>query len=244
MIIAGSDSIAGAGVQRDIRTCHEIGAVFTNVITCITAQNSIGVQAILDTPKEMIKSQISSIKEDFNISYIKTGMLHSIEIIDIVDELTNEFLGAKKLILDPVMIATSGGRLLKNEAIEKIKTLITKALIITPNLPEAEVLTDIKISTIEDIRLACQKMHSIGAKNVLLKGGHFDIEGELIINTLFDGKNFYEFTSKRIKNKEFHGSGCMLASAISAYLYKNKGEMFKSIQEACSFVDKSLLSYF
>ncbi len=242
MIIAGSDSIGGAGVQRDIRTCHQIGVTATNIITCVTAQNGFGVQRIEDVSLETILQQIESIQAEYDITYVKTGMLHKKEIISTIHDFIKHNHRIK-LILDPVIIATSGGKLLQDDAIYQMKSMLASAFVVTPNLPEAEILSDIKITTQVDLIQACNIIYQLGAKNVVIKGGHFDLGSNIVTNILFDGHSHYEFSSPRIVGQEFHGSGCMFASAVTSYLFL-KHDTVTSIKLASDFVYQSLCNYF
>jgi len=243
MVIAGSDSIASAGIQRDIKTFHEIGVLATTVITCITAQNTSSIRAIQDISVDLIQQQIDAIMDECNVTTLKTGMLYTDKIAHVVYEFVciNPDI---RLILDPVMIATSGVKILNDDAICALTELISKAYVVTPNANEAEILAKMSIQTQHDVENACLIIHSLGVKNVIIKGGHLDQGGDFIINTLFDGKKFHRFAHPRIKNCEFHGSGCMFASALSAYLFQNRNDLVSSVEMASDFTYKSIRSHY
>lgn len=215
LTIAGSDSSGGAGVQADLKTFSAIGTYGMSVITAITAQNTEGVFMVEDLSKEIIRKQIEVVIEDIKPKAIKIGMVSNPEIInEIVDTLSKYDI--EYLVVDPVMISKSGFYLLKPEAKDAlIKNLIPKAYILTPNTLEAEEISGIKINTLEDMKEAGEKILELGPKYVLMKGGH--LEGEAI--DVLIGKDVYkELKSERLNNKNTHGTGCTLSSAITSYL--------------------------
>ncbi len=229
MVIGGSDSIAGAGIQADIKTLQTIGVFATTVITAVTAQNTSSIIGIQQISTDIVKKQILQIDDEIDVQIVKTGMLYSEKIVDIVEKyIKND----QKLILDPVMVATSGRKLMTNSSV--FNKLISKAYIITPNIPEAEVLSGIKIKNANDIKSAAEKIIQLGAKNVLIKGSHINESEDFIINRLFCDTKIFEFKNKRFKG-DFHGTGCMLSSALSGYLYK-KNDLYNATELALNFV--------
>jgi len=215
MTIAGSDSGGGAGIQADLKTFAALGVYGTSTLTAITAQNTTGVTAVHEIPTEIISAQINAVLTDIGADAVKTGMLASSSIIQCVaSELQRR--PVPWLVVDPVMVAKSGDPLLWGDAIEALRTLLVPlASVITPNIPEAEALTGVKIDSDSQAREAAQKLVSMGAKSVVVKGGHR--EGPAT-DLFFDGSSFQEFTSPRIETVNTHGTGCTFASAIAAGL--------------------------
>ncbi len=212
--IAGSDSGGGAGIQADIKAISFHRGYAMTVLTAVTAQNTLGVQEIFPLPKEIIKKQLESVMDDLAPDVIKTGMLADHETI----ELISEFLENKKIVVDPVMVATSGDRLIESSAVEAIMNfLIPNAYLVTPNIYEAEILSNIKIIDLETQIDAGKKILERGAENVLIKGGHSKSE---IIHDCLIQKDLKEtvFKSKRLDSKNTHGTGCSLASSIATLL--------------------------
>ena len=226
MTIAGSDSGGGAGIQADLKTFAALGVYGTSVLTAITSQNTLGVTDVLELPTSLIRSQFDAVISDIGTDVVKTGMLSSSEIIRTVADMIKDRI-IEKLVVDPVMVAKSGDRLLQEEATETLRTiLIPLAMVVTPNVPEAEVLTGKKIESLDDARIAAREIVGMGAKAVVVKGGH--LEGPAT-DVLCDGKDFTEFTSERIDTANTHGTGCTFASATAAGLAKGL-----SIAEAVS----------
>lgn len=224
LTIAGSDSGGGAGIQTDLKTITVLGGYGMSVITALTAQNTVGVQAVFELPLDFIEKQIDSVMEDIGVDAVKTGMLSSSPIVSLVASKIAQYR-VKRLVVDPVMVAKSGDPLLKEEAQEALREeLIPLAFVVTPNLPEASVLAGMKVSNLKTMKDAARHIHGMGAKNVLVKGGH--LEGELV-DLLFDGKAFFEFRGPRIPTNNTHGTGCTFASAIATELAKGS-----TIQEA------------
>ncbi|MEA2053992.1 MAG: bifunctional hydroxymethylpyrimidine kinase/phosphomethylpyrimidine kinase [Candidatus Thermoplasmatota archaeon] len=211
LTIGGSDSSGGAGIQADLKAFSVAGVYGTSVITCITSQNTMEVKSIYPLPTEVIKSQIDVILDDFEIGAAKTGMLYMPEIAKIVAEKMEGI----RLVVDPVLISTTGSTLSSPNLVEAIKKyLIPSCCLITPNVEEAEKICGIKIEGIEDARKACGIIHGLGAENVVIKGGHMKGDASDI---LFDGNEFYTFTLPRI-SKKAHGSGCIFSAFITAFL--------------------------
>ncbi len=226
LIIAGSDSSGGAGIQADIKTITSLGSYALTAITAVTVQNTNGVKLVIPVPSNVIKNQIIFSASDIKPDAIKIGMLQSKQVIKKVLE-SLKILRIKKIILDPVMVAKGGAKLIDKEAIEFLKkNLINQVSLITPNIPEAEVLTGIKIKSKEDMILAADQLISFGARNVLIKGGHLNTKK---VEDLFLSKLDYKiFTSQRYKTNNTHGTGCTLSSAITTFF-----SCGKSIKKAC-----------
>lgn len=235
LTIAGSDSCGGAGIQADLKTFAAIGIHGTSVITAITAQNTRKIYDIMEIPLQMINQQFSAIFNDFQISFAKTGMLYSKNVIELVSKKIEEY--KFNLILDPVIFAGSGSRLLKEDAENAlIKSLFPKTHVVTPNIIEAGKITSQKIQNIEDMKDSAIKIKELGPKAVLIKGGH--LKSEKIADILYFEDEFTSFEKNKIKN-QMHGTGCTLSAAITAYL-----TLDNSIQEAVAkaedFIDLAI----
>lgn len=238
LTIAGSDSGGGAGIQADLKTFQELEVYGMSVITAVTAQNTLGVQAVYPMTVEAVEEQLYSIATDLQPDAIKTGMLYSGEIIGKVAEVV-EKNSWMKLIVDPVMIAKGGASLLQEEAVEALKAkLIPLAYVVTPNIPEAEALTGIKIETLDDRKRAAEKIHAMGAVNVVIKGGH-STDKKHVIDLLYDGEAFHEFDSIRKQTKNTHGTGCTFAAAITAELAKGRS-VHDAIRVAKKFISAAI----
>ncbi len=218
LIIAGSDSGGGAGIQADIKTTTALGGYAMTAITAITAQNTLGVAGVHEVPVDVITQQMRAVLEDLGADAIKTGMLYSSAVIESVAACLEELQVKAPLVLDPVMVAKGGAELLEGSAVEALKAeLIPRATLVTPNLPEAEVLTGLSIKTPDDQARAGEKILSMGAHAVLVKGGHG--QGELVTDVLIStDSERQDFTAPRIDTKHTHGTGCTLASAIATRL--------------------------
>ena len=240
MTKAGSDSGAGAGIQADLKTFAAMGVYGTAVITVVTAQNTLGVTAIKELPLYIIAAQIEAIISDIGTDTVKTGMLSSPAIIKLVSREIRR-LGLTQLIVDPVMVSKRGDRLLHKDSVEYLKKdLIPLATVVTPNIPEAEVLTGMTIRTPKDAREAAKAILSLGAKNIVVKGGH--LAGDAV-DTFYDGHEFSELRSARIDTKNTHGTGCTFASAIAASLAKGT-PMLEAVSQAKTYVTEAIrLSY-
>lgn len=217
LTIAGSDSGGGAGIQADLKTFQELGVFGTSALTAVTAQNTYGVSAIQPINTEMIQAQIRAVIQDFNVKAVKTGMLFSAEIIHAVaDELRDSGI---PLVIDPVMIAKGGASLLKDEAVEALKSvLLPIATVVTPNIPEAEVLTGLEIKSESDIERAAEHMMALGAHSVVIKGGHR--KEAAFAEDLFVGSDGTHFSvrSNWVETKDTHGTGCTYSAALAAFL--------------------------
>ena len=215
MTIAGSDSGGGAGIQADLKTFSALGVFGTSTLTAITAQNTVGVTAVHEIPTDVIAAQIDAVVSDIGADAVKTGMLSSSPIVATVADAVRRH-GISNLVVDPVMVAKSGDRLLREEAIATIRNeLIPLAKVVTPNIPEAEDLTGRSIESDDDVRRAAEAIIGMGAKSVVVKGGHR--EGPPT-DVLYDGEEFLEFTTERIPSTNTHGTGCTFASAVAAGL--------------------------
>jgi len=218
LTIAGSDSSGGAGIQADLKTFAANGVYGMSAITAITAQNTEGVRDIHPIPIKILESQIAAVMDDIGADAVKIGMLHSSEVIQTVLDALKKYQ-MENVVLDPVMVATSGDKLLRDEAIETlIKDLLPAASVITPNIPEAEIILEKKIKTEEDFQNAARELSQTGAKSVLLKSGHFK-GGELSDIFYITSKDeLIEMPFKRIETKNTHGTGCTLSSAVASWL--------------------------
>jgi hydroxymethylpyrimidine/phosphomethylpyrimidine kinase len=219
LTIAGSDSGAGAGIQADLKTFAAIGVYGTSVVTAITAQNTVGVTKIVELSADIVAAQIDAVIEDIGAHALKTGMLANSVIIETVAGKIREH-ALKNFVVDPVMVAKSGDLLLRADAIDTLRSsLIPLAAVVTPNLPETEQLTGMKLSRPKDLEAAAQKIIHMGAKSVVIKGGH---RRGPAIDLFFDGKKFRELRSPRIRTRHTHGTGCTFSAAIAAYLAKGE----------------------
>lgn len=235
LVIAGSDSGGGAGIQADIKTITYFKAYAMTAVTAITAQNTLGVQSIYPLPKETVIDQIQSVLNDLSPDVIKIGMLADIEIINYISKNISNF----KIVLDPVMVATSGDVLVDENVISSIKnTLIEKSFLITPNIYEAEILTDIKIKNLDDQISAANELLKLGCKNVLIKGGHGN--SDKINDVLISSDGVHRiFESKKIKSTNTHGTGCSLASAIASNIGLGN-DINKAIKKSIKYVQNGI----
>jgi hydroxymethylpyrimidine/phosphomethylpyrimidine kinase len=217
MTIAGSDSGAGAGMQQDLKTFTALGVYCATIVTSVTAQNTYEVTAIYDVPAEIVEAQIEAVLADFEIRHGKTGMLSNGDIVRSVARKAREH--GLSLVVDPVMVSKSGAVLLKQEAVEALKSdLLSLALMVTPNIPEAEILSGVKISDSYDMEEAARRIIELGPKYVVIKGGH--MQGETVTDLFYDGKSTMKFSYDRVNTKNTHGGGDTLSAAIAAYLSK------------------------
>ena len=216
LTIAGSDSGGGAGIQADLKTFGALGVYGMSVLTALTAQNTLGVQAILEVPPEFVAAQIDSVLSDIGTDVVKTGMLANAAIIGVVAERLRHY-GPLPLVVDPVMVAKGGDRLLREDACSAlVDLLLPLATVVTPNLPEAEALTGLRLESPAAMREAAARIHDLGPQWVLVKGGH--LEGQDALDILYGGQEYYEFPARRLETQNTHGTGCTLASAIAAGL--------------------------
>ena len=237
LIIAGSDSSGGAGIQADIKTVTALGSYAMTAITAITAQNTTGVKSIVPINSQDILNQIIFTSKDIKPDAIKIGMLHSSKVINSDINALNK-IKISKIILDPVMIAKSGARLIDNKAINILKNkLIKKVSLITPNIPEAEVLTNTKINSTDDMIYAANILLNQGAKNILVKGGHLNTS---LMQDIFVNKSeIIIFKNKKITTKNTHGTGCTLSSAITTF-YSCGKTLKRSCELGVKYVNHAL----
>ena len=239
LIIAGSDSSGGAGIQADIKTVTALGGYAMSAITAITAQNTTGVNSVVPVPIKDIEKQILFTCKDIKPDVIKIGMLYSDKVISSVIKALN-IIKVRKIILDPVMVAKSGTKLINQSAIESLKNrLIKKTYLITPNIPEAEVLTNKKIKSTEEMIDAASTLLNLGAKNILLKGGH---QNSYLVKDIFLNKTEIKvFKNKKIQTKNTHGTGCTLSSAVATFLSCGK-PIKKSCELGIKYVNQAIKS--
>jgi len=239
LIIAGSDSSGGAGIQADIKTVTSLGCYAMTAVTAVTAQNTTGVKSIIPISPKEISNQIEFTLKDIRANTIKIGMLHSKQVISAVIRSLRK-IKIKKIILDPVMVAKGGTKLISDKAIIDIKNkLIKNILLITPNIPEAEILTNTKINSVEDMIKTGQLLVHLGAKNVLIKGGH--LNSKKMYDIFLNKKIVKIFKSKKYKSKNTHGTGCTLSSAIAANLSCGK-DLIKSCELGIKYVNEAIKS--
>jgi len=215
--IAGSDSGGGAGIQADLKTFAAMGVYGSTAITAVTAQNTLGVVDWLAMPEDLVAKQIDAVLSDIGAGAVKTGMLANAAIIDTVAGKMREY-SIDNLVVDPVMVAKGGHKLLEDNAVTAlIEKLLPLAAVVTPNLPEAEVIVGSRIASWVDARDAAHRIVEMGARSVVIKGGHFEDE-DTSTDIYFDGQNYREYNAIRVRSKNTHGTGCTFASAIAAGL--------------------------
>jgi hydroxymethylpyrimidine/phosphomethylpyrimidine kinase len=244
LVIAGSDPSGGAGIQADLKTLTSFGIYGMTAITALTEQNTRGVTDIFEVPLDFVEKQINCCLSDIGANAIKIGMMHNTELINGVYEALkhNKIIGNKKIsiVLDPVMVAKGGHRLLKEDAVNSLKTFIKNTNpVLTPNIPEAEILTDIKINNLTDMKTAAKKIINLGANFVVLKGGHMDapIMSDLLIGTdVID-----QIDTKKIITNNTHGTGCTMASALTAGLAKSL-EIKEAFRNAHIYVNQAIMT--
>jgi len=238
LTIAGSDSGGGAGIQADLKTFHAFGVFGTSAITAITAQNTMGVGAVHPVPLDMVRAQIDLVVPDLRPTAVKTGMLANAELVRVVAGAITEY-GLTSFVMDPVMVATSGDRLLDEDAEGSlVKDLLPLAAVVTPNLHEAAILTGSQVENLDDMRAAARALVELGAGAALLKGGH--LEGEAV-DLLWDGREEHIWRKRRIDTPHTHGTGCTLSAAIAAGLAKGRG-LHDAVDRAVDFVGRAIAS--
>ncbi len=241
LTIAGSDNSGGAGIQADQKTFQNFGVYGFSAITAITTQNTMGVSDVWPVPGNTVYNQIFSIHEDMNINAIKIGMIGNIAVAKAIVRALTDIKSDNKhipVVLDPVLISSSGFRLLEKEALNYlIEELFPLSYIITPNLPEAETLTGIQITCPDSCKNAASAICKMGVPNVIIKGGHSD--NEKAEDLLYDGNEYTVFSSPRLKSKEVHGTGCVFSSALTANLAKGN-TLKKSLNEAKQYITNSI----
>ncbi len=239
LTVAGSDSSGGAGIQADIKTITVLGGYASSAVTALTEQNTKGVQEISTVPPAFVAKQMTAVLEDIGADAIKIGMLGAEDVILAVAAVLEKYPDIP-VVLDPLIRATSGDKLIGPEGLEALKKhLIPKAELLTPNIPEAETLTGLSITSLEDMKKAAPGLLKLGCRAVLLTGGH--LEGEEITDLLLDQKEEEIFTGKRIKTRHSHGTGCTLSSAIALGLASG-APLKKAVALAREYVLKALVS--
>ena len=239
LIIAGSDSSGGAGIQADIKTVTSLGSYAMTAITAVTTQNTTGVKSIVGIKPKEISNQIEFSAKDIQPQAVKIGMLHSKQVIKAVIKSLKK-LNIKKIVLDPVMVAKGGTKLINSSAIHYIqKKLIKNTFLITPNIPEAEILTKSKINNIDDMIKAGKILVNLGANNILIKGGH--LRSNRMYDILINKKLIKIFKNKKYNSKNTHGTGCTLSSAITTYLSCGK-DLIKSCELGIKYVNEAIKS--
>ncbi len=239
LIIAGSDSSGGAGIQADIKTVTAFGSYAMTAVTAVTAQNTQGVKKIIPISAKNLHKQIVMTLDDIGANSVKIGMLHNTNIIKCVSKVLKKYK-LKNIVLDPVMIAKGGSKLINNNSISHLKKLLLPLCnLITPNIPEAEVLSGYSILNKEDMIKAAKKILNMGPKNVLLKGGH--LNNNMIFDILATKKEIKVFKKRKIRTRNTHGTGCTLSSALAACLSQKKN-IFKSCDISIRYVHKAIAS--
>lgn len=238
LTIAGSDSGGGAGIQADLKTFSALGVFGMSAVTAITAQNTVEVRSVQNIDLNIITDQIAAVFDDIQVDAVKIGMLGTPDIIQTVANSLRMY-EPNHIVLDPVMISKGGHRLLEEAAVhELMNTLLPLSSLVTPNVPEAEVLSGCSIENEEDMYEACKKIKESGPKAVLIKGGHLESDPN---DLYYDGEKFHLFKGERIPTKNVHGTGCTLSSAIAAYLAKEY-EMIEAIERAKDYITKAIAS--
>jgi hydroxymethylpyrimidine/phosphomethylpyrimidine kinase len=239
LTIAGSDSGGGAGIQADLKTYAAIGCYGMSVITALTAQNTRGVTAIYALPPSFAVEQMQAVFTDIGADAVKIGMLYSAELIEVITEELNKHR-VRNIVLDPVMVAQSGDKLLQDDAIQAIKDhLMPVADVVTPNLPEAETLLSQKIETIEDMQRAARSLAQYGGRSILIKGGHLDESKCTDLLYLTEEDRFVMLEAERIETRNNHGTGCTLSSAIAAYMSRGNG-IEDAVRKAKAYIQQAI----
>jgi hydroxymethylpyrimidine/phosphomethylpyrimidine kinase len=236
LTIAGSDSGAGAGIQADLKTFAALGVYGTSAITAITAQNTVGVTEVFALSPKLVEAQIDAVIEDIGAHAVKTGMLANTAIIRAVAKAVRRHR-LKNLVVDPVMVATSGDLLIKKSAVAALRAdLLPLAALVTPNIPEAEELTGIKIAGDGDLEAVARKIIQMGARTVIIKGGH--LKGPAV-DLYFDGKKFIALRAPRIRTKNTHGTGCTFSAAVAAYLARGE-KLEQAVRAAKKYITAAI----
>jgi hydroxymethylpyrimidine/phosphomethylpyrimidine kinase len=239
LTIAGSDSGGGAGIQADLKTISATGCYGMSAITALTAQNTRGVTGIHPVPPSFAADQIDAVFSDIGADAVKIGMLYSAELIEVIAERLKKH-NAEKIILDPVMVAQSGDKLLQDDAIQAIKEyLMPLADVVTPNIPEAEVLIERRIMGIDDMQTAARTLAGYGSRSILIKGGHLAENDSTDLLYLRQDEHFVRLDARRISSRNNHGTGCTLSSAIAAYRAKGFG-IEKAARKAKTYIQNAI----
>jgi hydroxymethylpyrimidine/phosphomethylpyrimidine kinase len=240
LICAGSDSGGGAGIQADIKAVTALGGFASTALTALTAQNTEGVHGIHEVPLEFVDQQIRVVLEDIGADCVKTGMLHGEGVIRVVIRAL-EAVGAEiPLVVDPVMVAKGGHRLLDPDALEALRDeMLPRARLVTPNIPEAELLVGLQINDLDDMRRAADRLLALGPRAVLLKGGH--MEGEVLTDLLVTSEGVEKFSGPRLATRHTHGTGCSMASAIAAGIAQGLA-VSRAVERARDYVHTAILT--
>ena len=237
LTVAGSDSGGGAGIQADLKSIHANGGYGLSVITSVTAQNTREVTRAFDLPTDLIDAQIDAIFSDFDVAAVKTGMLSSVEIVGVVAKKLRHY-SPRNIVIDPVTLSKSRYPLLQPDAIECLKAeLMPLATVVMPNIPEAELLTDCEIQTLDDAKAAAKIIQGYGCQGVLVKGGH--LSGEKSTDVLYVDGDFTLFEAERIETKNTHGTGCTYSAAIATHLGLGK-DLITAIQAAKDYITNAI----
>jgi hydroxymethylpyrimidine/phosphomethylpyrimidine kinase len=240
LVVAGSDSGGGAGIQADIKTVTALGAFATTAITALTAQNTLGVQGILPVPPDFLRLQVASILDDIGADIVKTGMLGDAATIALVAEELAHRASGIPIVVDPVMVAKGGARLLAEDAVAALRTrLLPMAAVLTPNLPEAEALTGMAIANVGTMHAAAARLLALGVPAALLKGGH--LPGDIVVDLLATAEGIEAFKAPRIASRNTHGTGCTLASAVAAGLAQGMA-LRPAVERARAYVRAAITS--
>lgn len=241
LTIAGSDSGGGAGIQADIKAISAMGCYAASAVTAVTVQNTLGVQAVHPVPLDILEGQIEAVLSDIGADAIKIGMLHSSEVVNLVADMLERYR-IKNVVLDPVMVSTSGHRLIEADAVQVIKRrLIPLARVITPNLPEAEVLAGCRIVSESDFDMIARRLSDGGKVSVLLKAGHLD--GDTLVDYLYNAEDgmMTRLPSVRVRTKNTHGTGCTLSSAFAAALARGE-DLTCAAKSAKAYIEQAIIS--
>ncbi len=237
LTIAGSDSSGGAGIQADLKTCAALGVYGTCAVTALTAQNTMRVTAVHEVPAGIVAAQIDAVVADIRPDALKTGMLANAAIVEVVAVKVSEH-GLRHLVVDPVMVAKGGDRLLREDGVQVLRErLLPLAEVVTPNIPEAEALVGRDLRSDADIRDAARQIHGMGAQNVVITGGHRP--GQSAVDLLYDGRDFRAFSAPRVETQSTHGTGCTFASAIAAFLARGE-PVADAVAHAKDYVTEAL----
>ena len=239
LTIAGSDSGGGAGIQADLKTFSALGCYGMSVVTALTAQNTTGITGIHAVPPAFAVQQMAAVIGDIGVDAVKVGMLYSAELIESVADSLQKH-GVQTIVLDPVMVAQSGDKLLQEEAISALKSvLVPMATVVTPNLPEAEVLLERKIDGIDAMRTAARDLAALGCRSVLIKGGHMETPESSDVLFINDEDRFLVMSDRRVSTPNTHGTGCSLSSAIAAHLAKGL-DIESAVQKAKQYIAEAI----
>lgn len=239
LTIAGSDSGGGAGIQADLKTMSALGCYAMSAITALTAQNTVAVTGIQAVPPAFVADQIAAVFSDIGADAVKIGMLYSAELIAVVAEQLKKF-SARNIVLDPVMVAQSGDKLLQDDAVEALKTLLMPlADVVTPNIPEAQILAALKIRQLDDMRTAARTLARTGSRSILIKGGHLEKNQSRDVLYLGVEKRFVLLEGKRVPSRNIHGTGCTLSSAIASFMARG-AKIEAAVRQAKAYIQKAI----